>query len=230
MPKKSSGLITPALVAASAVAGALLLGGCGSSDESHGSHGSHGSRSPSPEAATQSAPVVQGGAPGESAKTISPSDAPGTDPWNRTDAAFVTMMIPHHAQALEMTRLAHEHSSHPEVNSLATRIESAQGPEIVAMSGWLNARGLRVPRASDPAHTMDGMLTEAQMTELGKARGERFDRLFLTGMIQHHEGAIKMADPMAAKGSDALAIEMAMDVEATQKVEIEIMEKLLTKL
>ena len=226
-PRKRAGAITPPVVVG-VVAGALLLGGCGgASHDSHTSHESHGS---SPEAAAQSAPVVQGGGPGESAKTIPPSDAPSTDPWTRTDADFVTMMIPHHAQALEMTRLARKHSSNPEVISLSKRIKSAQGPEIVAMSGWLDARGLRVPRASDPAHTMTGMLTEAQMTALGKARGKEFDRLFLTGMIQHHEGAITMADPMAAKGSDAVAIEMAMDIEATQKVEIEFMEKLLVKL
>ncbi|MBG6098527.1 DUF305 domain-containing protein [Nocardioides luteus] len=209
------------------VLAAMSLGGCGGS--SHDAHASHGSHSPSPEAATQSAPVVQGGAPGEPARTVSPSAA-ATDEWTQTDADFVTMMIPHHAQALEMTRLAREHGVNPEVVSLAKRIESAQGPEIVAMSGWLDLRGLRVPRASDPPHTMAGMLTPEQMTALGKARGEEFDRLFLTGMIQHHQGALEMAEPMASKGSDALAIEMATDVEATQSVEIEIMEKLLAEL
>lgn len=223
MPGRRFGVITSSVVFV-----AISLGGCGgSSDDAHGEHGGH---SPSPEAAaTQSAPVVQGGAPGEAAVTISPSAA-ATDKWTQTDADFVTMMIPHHAQALEMTRLAREHGVHPEVVSLAKRIESAQGPEIVAMSGWLNARGLRVPRASDPAHTMAGMLTPDQMSELGKARGETFDRLFLTGMIQHHQGALEMVEPMASKGSDALAIEMAMDVEATQSVEIDIMEKLLDEL
>ncbi|TQL70237.1 uncharacterized protein (DUF305 family) [Nocardioides albertanoniae] len=227
LPRKRTGTTAPALLLLAAV----LLGGCGSSaDGSHGSHESHGSHSPSPEAATQSAPVVQGGAPGESGTTISPSDAPGADGWSRTDADFVTMMIPHHAQALEMTRLAREHSSNPGVLSLAKRIKAAQGPEIVSMSKWLDARDLRVPRASDPAQTMAGMLTEAQMTALGKGRGKEFDRLFLTGMIQHHQGAITMADPMAASGSDAVAIEMATDIETTQKVEIEMMEKLLAKL
>ena len=216
MPGRRVGLITSGVVFA-----AVSLGGCGGS-----SHDAHGGHSPGPDAATQSAPVVQGGAPGEAAKTVS-SSAAATDPWTQTDADFVTMMIPHHAQALEMTRLAKEHGVDPEVVSLAERIEAAQGPEIVAMSGWLDARGLRVPRASDPPHTMAGMLTPAQMSELGKARGEEFDRLFLTGMIQHHQGALEMAEPMASTGSDALAIEMAMDVEATQSVEIEIMEKLL---
>ena len=159
------GVITSGVVFA-----AISLGGCGgSSDDAHGEHAGH---SPSPEAAAQSAPVVQGGAPGEAAATISPSAA-ATDPWSQTDADFVTMMIPHHAQALEMTRLAREHGVHPEVVSLAKRIESAQGPEIVAMSGWLNTRGLRVPRASDPAHTMAGMLTPDQMSELGKPVARR---------------------------------------------------------
>ncbi len=219
MPGWRVGVITSGIVFA-----AMSLGGCGGS--SHDAHGGHGAHSPGPDTASQSAPVVQGGAPGEAARTVTPSAAT-TDPWTRTDADFVTMMIPHHAQALEMTRLAKEHAVDPEVVSLAERIEAAQGPEIVAMSGWLDARGLRVPRASDPPHTMAGMLTPAQMRELGKARGAEFDRLFLTGMIQHHQGALKMAEPMASTGSDALAIEMAMDVEATQSVEIEIMEKLL---
>lgn len=219
MPGRRVGVITSGVVFA-----AVSLGGCGGS--SHDAHGAHGAHSPGPDAASQSAPVVQGGAPGEAARTVAPSAA-ATDPWTQTDADFVTMMIPHHAQALEMTRLAKEHAVDPEVVSLAERIEAAQGPEIVAMSGWLDARGLRVPRASDPPHTMAGMLTPAQMSELGKARGEEFDRLFLTGMIQHHQGALEMAEPMASTGSDALAIEMAMDVEATQSVEIEIMEKLL---
>jgi uncharacterized protein (DUF305 family) len=173
--------------------------------------------------------VVQGGAPGEAARTVSPSAA-ATDPWSQTDADFVTMMIPHHAQALEMTRLAREHGADPEVVSLAKRIEAAQGPEIVAMSGWLDLRGLRVPRASDPPHTMAGMLTPEQMAALGKARDKEFDRLFLTGMIQHHQGALDMAEPMASTGSDVLAMEMAADIEATQSVEIEIMEKLLADL
>lgn len=222
MPGRRVGVVTSGLAFA-----ALSLGGCGgSADDTHGAHGGH---SPSPDAATQSAPVVQGGAPGEAARTVAPSAA-ATDPWSQTDADFVTMMIPHHAQALEMTRLAQEHGVRPEVVSLAERIEAAQGPEIVAMSGWLDTRGLRVPRASDPDHTMAGMLTTAQMSELAKARGEEFDRLFLTGMIQHHQGALEMAEPMASQGSDALAIEMAMDVEATQSVEIEIMEKLLDSL
>ncbi|MFI5626859.1 DUF305 domain-containing protein [Nocardioides sp. NPDC051685] len=219
MPGRRVGVITSGVLLA-----AVSLGGCGGS-----SHDAHGEHSPSPQAATQSAPVVQGGAPGEAARTVS-SSAAATDPWTQTDADFVTMMIPHHAQALEMTRLAKEHGVDPEVVSLAERIEAAQGPEIVAMSGWLDARGLRVPRASDPPHTMAGMLSPAQLSELGKARGEKFDRLFLTGMIQHHQGALEMAEPMASTGSDALAIEMAMDVEATQSVEIEIMEKLLASL
>lgn len=215
-----SAVITSGVVLA---ATALALGGCGS-DSPH----AHGSHSADPSPAARSAPVVQGGAPGESAQTVSPSAV--TDPWNETDAEFMTMMIPHHAQALEMTRLAQKHAVDPEIVSLAERIESAQGPEIVAMSAWLDARGQRVPRASDPEHTMAGMLTAAQMSDLGEARGKEFDRLFLTGMIQHHRGALKMAEPMAATGSDARAIEMALDVETTQSVEIEIMEKMLAKL
>jgi uncharacterized protein (DUF305 family) len=207
------------LGAPTAVLALLLLTGC--AEEQH----AHSGPEPSPSGSPQSAPVLQPGAPGETADTIAPSDAE----WNQTDATFVTMMIPHHAQALEMTELAVTRAASDEVKSLARSITAAQGPEIVAMSGWLQARGLEVPAAGDlPDHAgMPGMLTPEQLKELGAARGEEFDRLFLTRMIAHHEGALTMAAPVLSKGSDILAMEMAQDVEASQKSEIGIMQKLL---
>lgn len=202
---------------------ALLLTGCAEDQHTHSGH------EPSSAGSTQSAPVLQPGAPGEPAATIDPSDVPAEAEWNQTDATFVTMMIPHHAQALEMTELAGSRAASDEVKSLARSISAAQGPEIVSMSGWLQARGLEVPAADDlPDHAgMPGMLTPEQMDELGAARGTEFDRLFLTRMIAHHEGALEMAAPVLSKGSDTLATEMAQDVEASQKTEIGIMQKLL---
>lgn len=201
----------------------LLLTGCAEEQHDHAGH------EPSSAGSAQSAPVVQPGAPGESAATIDPSDLPADAGWNQTDATFVTMMIPHHAQALEMTDMASTRAASKEVSSLARSISAAQGPEIVSMSGWLQARDLEVPSAEDlPDHAgMPGMLTPEQMNELGAARGKEFDRLFLTRMIAHHEGALEMAAPVLSKGSDTVAIEMAQDIEASQKSEIGIMQKLL---
>ncbi|GGU09241.1 DUF305 domain-containing protein [Nocardioides albus] len=201
----------------------LLLTGCAEEQEPHAGH------EPSSTGSTQSAPILQPGAPGESAGTIGPSDVPADAEWNQTDATFVTMMIPHHAQALEMTELAVTRAASDEVKSLARSITAAQGPEIVSMSGWLQARDLEVPAADDLSdHAgMAGMLTPEQLKELGAARGEEFDRLFLTRMIAHHEGALVMAAPVLRKGSDTIAMEMAQDVEASQKTEIGIMQKLL---
>lgn len=206
-----------------AVLALLLLTGCAEEQHAHSGHEPSASGSP------QSAPVLQPGAPGEAANTIAPSDVPADAEWNQTDATFVTMMIPHHAQALEMTELAVTRAASDEVKSLARSITAAQGPEIVSMSGWLQARGLEVPAAGElPDHAgMPGMLTPEQLKELGAARGEEFDRLFLTRMITHHEGALTMAAPVLSKGSDTLAMEMAQDVEASQKTEIGIMQKLL---
>jgi uncharacterized protein (DUF305 family) len=203
----------------------LVLTGC--ADEQH----THGHQEPTSAGSTQSAPVLQPGAPGESAATIGPSDAPAEAGWNQADATFITMMIPHHAQALEMTDLAGSRAASDEVKSLAASISAAQGPEILTMSGWLQARDLEAPTADDlPHHAgMPGMLTPTQMEELRAARGAEFDRLFLTRMIAHHEGALAMVGPVLDGGSDTIALEMAQDVEASQQTEIGIMQKMLEK-
>lgn len=203
----------------------LLLTGCAEEQHTHDGH------EPSSAGSTQSAPILQPAAPGEPAATIGPSDVPADADWNQADATFVTMMIPHHAQALEMTDLARSRAASSDVKSLAKSISAAQGPEILTMSGWLQARDLEVPTADDlPHHAgMPGMLTPAQMDELRAAGGAEFDRLFLTRMIAHHEGALAMVAPVLSGGSDTIALEMAQDVEASQKTEIGIMQKLLEK-
>ena len=225
-----------------ALLGAAVLVACGGSGTSGSTPAADpsGSHSASDRATGSSAPVLQPGSPGEPMTTIAPEDAPTGDPWNHTDVAFVQMMIPHHAQALVMARLAPDRAHDPEVKALAARIEGAQGPEIVGMAGWLEGVGVEVPRAAeDPelydhgAHghqAMVGMLGEQQMAALEAAHGARFDRLFLRGMIAHHEGAIEMADSVLAAGSDPQVIDMANDVVATQSVEIERMQRLLERL
>lgn len=184
--------------------------------------------------------VVRPGRPGEPARVIDPGSVSVEDPWNHADVAFMQMMIPHHAQALEMSRLADKRAAATAVRSLAKRIRAAQAPEIMVIAAWLDEHGMEVPRAAeDPAaydhsahgHSdMAGMLSEAEMQRLADARGREFDRLFLRGMIAHHEGALAMADTVAAEGQDLRVSELAADVSAGQASEITRMENLLTSL
>lgn len=180
--------------------------------------------------------VLQPGRPGEEATTGGPVEVEEGG-YNHSDIAFVQMMIPHHAQALEMSELAAERAGSRPVRVLASRIRAAQGPEILLMSSWLEERNLDVPTPSDDPSEFDhgehghdpmmGMLTDAEMDALAAARGARFDRLFLAGMIQHHEGALDMAGTVAVDGEDLRVAELAADVDVTQRVEIDRMQDLL---
>jgi uncharacterized protein (DUF305 family) len=150
------------------------------------------------------------------------------------------MMIPHHAQAVEMSRLARTRAEDPAVRRLADRIRAAQGPEILTMSAWLERQGVEVPQpGNDPreyGHSlhghdpMMGMFTEAQMAALAGASGAEFDRLFLRGMIRHHRGAVGMAENVATEGVDVLVAELAADVHLTQTAEIGRMREMLRRL
>jgi uncharacterized protein (DUF305 family) len=174
--------------------------------------------------------ILQPGRPGEANQTLPPDATVPSAPFNDADASFMRMMIPHHAQALEMSELARTRASDEDVLSLARRIEGAQGPEIRSMSSWLASRGLALPEAGEHSgHSsgpMMGMLTEEQMAELEAARGAEFDRLYLAGMIQHHQGAVDMAGEELEAGSDLLALELAADISTGQLAEIRRMEDL----
>jgi uncharacterized protein (DUF305 family) len=175
--------------------------------------------------------ILQPGQPGEPNQTLDPDTTIAPDEWNDADAAFMAMMIPHHAQALEMARLAQVRAEDDAVRSLARRIEGAQGPEIRSMAAWLAVRGLDVPEGHHGDHgarggAMPGMLTSGQLRDLRAARGAEFDRLFLAGMIQHHQGAVDMAATELEEGVDTLALEMAGEVSSGQLAEIRRMEDL----
>jgi uncharacterized protein (DUF305 family) len=146
--------------------------------------------------------------------------------YGSLDIMFAQMMIPHHEQAIEMSDLALERSSDPEILALAQQIKAAQAPEIEHMTAWIEATGSGMTMDHDMG--MDGMLSEAEMTALRDATGTDFDRLYLEGMIQHHEGAIEMAD-MIVDSANAEARELADAIISSQTVEIATMTALLAR-
>jgi uncharacterized protein (DUF305 family) len=155
---------------------------------------------------------------------------------------FMQDMIMHHAQAVEMTALIGSHTENKYLRSLGARISSSQSDEIKFMKRWLAAREEPISpsmpempgmdMSSHPMALMPGMLTPAQMEALKKAKGEEFDHLFLTGMIQHHNGALIMVKDLfdtAGAGQDAELFNFATDVDSGQRAEIRIMQSMLGK-
>jgi uncharacterized protein (DUF305 family) len=191
--------------------------------------------------------VVQPGAPGKPSKTLPPSTRGALPPRSQADVEFMQGMIMHHSQAVEMTALIPSHTDNKELRSLGARISSSQSDEIKFMRRWLAARGesvsMTTPQMSGPQMSgmgmshlqmdlMPGMLTLEQMDALRKAKGAEFDRLFLTGMIQHHNGALTMVKDLfdtAGAGQDAELFNFATDADNSQRAEIRIMQTMLEK-
>lgn len=147
---------------------------------------------------------------------------------NDQDVRFAQMMIPHHRQALEMTKLAATRAASEQVKELASQIEAAQGSEIQTMSGWLTVWGEQVPDDTGPAgHDMPGMLSEQEMKRLESLSGPGFDKAFLELMIKHHEGAVTMAEEEQRDGAYAPAKRLASSIVSSQKAEIAKMRELL---
>ena len=148
-------------------------------------------------------------------------------------------MIMHHAQAVEMTALIESHTDNKDLRSLGARISHSQSDEIKFMERWLEARGQsksmpmhHMPGMDMSSHNMlmPGMLTAKQMEALRKAKAAKFDQLFLTGMIQHHGGALIMVKDLfdtAGAGQDAELFNFATDVDSGQRAEIRIMQTML---
>jgi uncharacterized protein (DUF305 family) len=186
--------------------------------------------------------VVQPGAPGKPSRTLPPSTKATLPPRSQADVEFMQGMIMHHAQAVEMTALIASHTENKELRLLGARISSSQSGEIRFMKRWLAARGEPLSMAMPEMPNMDmshqtmplmpGMLTPDQMEALRKAKGAEFDRLFLTGMIQHHNGALTMVKDLfdtAGAGQDADVFNFATDADNTQRAEIRIMQNMLQK-
>jgi uncharacterized protein (DUF305 family) len=194
--------------------------------------------------ALQSAPaIVQPGAPGTVNKTLSKAAATASEAPkvpSKADVDFMQGMIMHHNQAVEMTELLKTRTKDPAIMELGKKIDVSQSDEMRWMKQWLTDRGF--PISADPMAGMDmkgmdmsmpmmpGMLTPAQMDVLRKTSGPEFDHLFLTGMIQHHTGALQMVKDLFANpgaGQDPQLFDFASDVDNTQQAEIDIMRHML---
>jgi uncharacterized protein (DUF305 family) len=154
--------------------------------------------------------------------------------YTKADVEFMQGMIAHHAQAIVMSRLAEKNGANPQVLKLSRKIDQSQVPEIDIMQQWLRRYGQFAPdTASWHGMRMDGMLTDEEIAALDTAKGVMFDRLFLVGMIKHHEGALKMVDDLfkvKGAGQEVDANIFANDVVSAQTAEIGIMRGLLAKL
>ena len=191
------------------VLGGLTLAACGGEDSMSGMSGMDSSTS----------------TPTESGSSEAASD------FNDADVTFATDMIPHHRQAVEMATLAESRADSAEVKSLAKQIMEAQDPEIQTMSGWLSAWGEPVPEdmsGMDMSTSMPGMMSSDEMDDLMSSAGAAFDKMFLTMMIEHHNGAIDMAKTEQAEGQYPDAVALAQQIESAQAKEIATMQDLLS--
>lgn len=212
-------LVRRAALAATAVTAALTLAACGGDDGSHTAGSTHTSASASADATADTS----------------------ADAHNDQDVSFAQGMIPHHQQAVQMAELAADRASSAQVKDLASRIQKAQDPEIETMSGWLKAWGEDVPSAmpgmdhsgghsgGSDGSDVAGMMDQKEMDELAKASGKDFDTMFLTMMVEHHEGAVEMATTEKEQGRYGPAKKLADAVITAQTAEIEEMNKLLGK-
>lgn len=165
-------------------------------------------------------------------------------PVSQADVNFMAGMIPHHAQAVKMAGWAKANGARSDIQILAARIVVAQRDEIAIVQTWLRDRNQAVPDASATRHRMmmngmehdmlmPGMMSDEEMARLERARGAEFDRLFLTYMIRHHEGAITMVDELFASygaAQDEVVFRFASDVYADQTTEIHFMQEMLAEM
>jgi uncharacterized protein (DUF305 family) len=209
----------------------------------------------SPATLRAQAPIFQPGAPGQPTRTLNPAEAQmGPKAPTVPDVEFMQGMIMHHSQAVEMVNLLKSRGFSKELQAFGDKIRISQSDEIDSMKQWLRDRG----KSTEMAHAamemdhsnmdhgsmdhsmmnqggdmmMPGMLTPAQMKALEAAKGAQFDHLFLTGMIQHHTGALVMVEDLFRQpggGTDPFLFDFATDVDNTQSAEIEAMKRMLAK-
>ncbi|MBE9375961.1 DUF305 domain-containing protein [Saccharopolyspora sp. HNM0983] len=236
--------------AAALTAAAALLAGCGGAGQDEDPHAGHG---PAQQEQGQQHPPGHGEQPAQ-------GEQPGHGEHNDADVEFLSGMIPHHQQAVQMSEMAQGRTDNPQVLDLAGEILAAQGPEIEQMSGWLTEWGIpqsdggghgesgeqtapeehgmagheghgeqsqHGQQSEQGGHEMHGMLTPDQMRDLQQANGGEFDELYLSLMIEHHEGAVDMAGQELDRGAFAPAKELAQRMIDAQRAEIDEMQQLL---
>lgn len=175
---------------------------------------------------------MEGHSMGSSSMESAPSQDPAAD-FADADVAFASMMYPHHAQAVEMASMVDGRSTNPDVVTLADEIADAQGPEMDQLASWLAEWGQPSPSATpDDMQGMDhgsgsGMMSSQDMASLTALSGDEFDQRWLTMMIDHHRGAVAMAETEIEEGSNDDAVAMARTIVETQNAEIARMEHLL---
>ncbi|MFJ8108088.1 DUF305 domain-containing protein [Streptomyces sp. NPDC096132] len=157
----------------------------------------------------------------------------GSSSFNDADVTFAQMMIPHHEQALEMAELADGRASDSEVKGIVAKIEQAQDPEIKTMRGWL--KSWNKPTAAESMPGMDhgsggGMMSDADMEHLEGMKGAEFDKMFAEMMIEHHNGAISMAEDEQKNGKNTDAVKMADDIVEGQSAEVKQLQSILDRL
>ncbi|MCW2912204.1 MAG: copper resistance protein [Actinomycetia bacterium] len=214
MQKRTLAFCTATIIGLAGIAGIAGIAGCGGKDNKSSDLGDMSMANPSVSTSTSAAPAAQ---------------------HNDQDVMFAQAMSAHHQQAVEMARLAVTKAKNPAVKTLAGQIEQAQGPEIKTMTGWLNSWGVTPSPSGGGMPGMpgmdkgpgQGMMSAAEMKKLDKASGAAFDKMFLTMMIKHHEGAITMAKVEQANGSYDPAKTLAANIVSGQSAQIATMRSLL---
>lgn len=191
-----------------AIAGTVALSACGGADTNHNGMTGMGSAS---------------------------SSATSTSSVDPADVMFAQTMVPHHQQAVEMADLAVTRASSPDVKALARKIKAAQDPEIATMNAWLGQWGAPTGSAgmngmSGMDHGSDGVMSQADMTKLSQASGAEFDRMWLTMMVAHHQGALTMAKEVLATTTNQQVRTLAQSIVDGQTKEIATMNGLLTSI
>ena len=154
-----------------------------------------------------------------------------TSEHNAADTMFAQMMIPHHAQAVEMSDAMLAKKDIPaSVIALATKIKAAQAPEIDKMTAWLKSWNESSTMSGHGGHSMDGMLSDAELLKLDGSQGMEAAKLFLSQMIAHHEGAVTMAKTETSQGKNPDAVQLSKDIVTSQEQEIQEMKDLLAGL
>ncbi|MFC9968486.1 DUF305 domain-containing protein [Nocardia ignorata] len=163
-----------------------------------------------------------------STTTASTTSATARTDFNDADVTFLQMMYPHHAQAVEMSEMVPSRTQNQQLIALAAQIEQAQAPEMRQITDLLTSFGKPAPSAEGHGgHGMPGMMTEEQMSALAAANGAEFDRQWLQMMIEHHQGAVAMAQTELAEGTNPEAKQLATKIVADQEGEIATMRGML---